>query len=91
MLSVPGAFQLGHDARDQFLGVGEALADDLDVHGWFAGLAGALAVDAVLAYQHQGVGQQIQGDGQTPALQAHAEFVLFKGVFTIVINGHASW
>ncbi len=72
------------------LGVGQALTDDLDVHGRLAGLAGALAINPMLTHQHQRIRQQIQGDGQTPALQAHAKLVLFEGVFAIVIDGHAS-
>ncbi len=47
-----------HDVLDtSSFRIGETFTDELDVHRRLAGLPGALAVDSVLAHQHQGVGQ----------------------------------
>ena len=48
-------FELTHHIDYQFLGIGEAFGNQLYVHGGLAGLAGALAIDSVLSYQHQGI------------------------------------
>ena len=78
-----------HHTGNQLLGVGDALVDQLNVHGGLARLPRALAIDAVLADQHQGVGQQIERDRQTSPLPPHLEFVLFEGVLAVVEDGHA--
>src|SRR5579863_377918 len=64
------------------------MCDHLDIHGRHAGLAGALAIDAMLSHQHQRVGQKIERNGQPPALEAHPEFVFFEGIFAVVIDRH---
>jgi hypothetical protein len=62
----------------------------LDVHGGFAGLASALAINAVLAGEDKGVGEQVEGNGKAAALDAHAELMLFKRFAVVFPNGHAS-
>ena len=81
---------LRHYAGDQLLGVGDGFADQLHVHGGLAGLARALAVDAVLAHQHQRVGQHVERDRELAARLAHHEFVLFEFVAALVVNAHDS-
>src|SRR5690349_19718886 len=49
--------QLRHHALDERLRVIQILHDDLDVHGWLADLARALAIDAVLADEGECVSQ----------------------------------
>src|SRR6185312_8302257 len=57
------AQNLFHHACDQLLRVAKALRNDLDVHRWFSGLPGALAIAAVLSHPPHRVCQQVQSDG----------------------------
>jgi hypothetical protein len=63
------AFQLFHHAADQLFRVADGPRDHLDVHSGFTGLAGTLAIDAVLPYQYQRIGQDVQRDRQ-PSVRA---------------------
>ena len=60
------------NAGDQFLGIRQAFRNHLDIHRRLAGLARALAIDAVLAHQHQGVRDAIQGDRQAARVHGPA-------------------
>src|SRR5436305_4050434 len=82
------SFQFGHDAGDQLFGVADGLGDDLDIHGRFAWRAGALAIDAVLAYQHQRVRENIEGNGELTARFPHHEFVLFQLLAALFVYAH---
>ena len=62
---------------------------NLNVHGRFPGLPGALAVDSVLADQHHRIGQQIERDRKAAAFQPHAKFVFFECLAAVVIDGHS--
>lgn len=64
--------------KDQFLRFVHALEDDLQVHCWFIGLTDAGAIDAMLAYKDERVGQEVRGHGKFAARGAHLEFVLFE-------------
>ena len=67
------------------------MQDDLQIHGGFIGLADAGAVDAVLADEDEGVGQQVRGHGEFAAGAAHLEFVAFElfliHVFLSILEG----
>ena len=76
------------DAGDELFGVRKALGDELDVHGRFAELTDALAVDSVLADEHQSIGDAVEGDGEATAVAAHHEFVLFEIFATLLVNRH---
>src|SRR5262249_35902319 len=83
-------FDLGHGADHEFLGVGEALRDELDVHGGFAPLSGALAIETLRSGEDKRICQQIECDGETSTLNTHAKLVFFKGIAAIFPDGHAS-
>ena len=46
------------------------------------------AVDAVLADQGQGVGEDVERNGKPAAFQAHHEFVFLEFVFAVLEDGH---
>src|SRR3989442_1494254 len=71
-------FQILHDAGDQLLGVADRLRNDLDIHSRLAGSACALAIDAVLPYQHQRIGEHVERNGKLAARLAHHELVLLQ-------------
>ena len=81
-----GAHRLGvssivppfHRLQNQLLRLIHALQNNLQIHGRFIGLPNAGAIDAVLANQHERVGQQVRGHGEFAARAAHLEFVPFK-------------
>lgn len=77
-----------HDALNQFLGVFEIFHDQLHIHDWLPGPALALAVDAMLADECHGVGDQIEGHGEAPAGHAHAQFKMLKFCLFFVEDGH---
>ena len=62
--------------------------DHLDIHRGFARLARALAVDAVLADEHEGVCEQIEGDGKASALWTHHELVVVEFAGFVFIHRH---
>ena len=64
-----------HHAADEFFGAVDGLQNDLQVHGRLARLAGALAINSVLANQDQGISKQVKADRQASAGHAHHEFV----------------
>jgi len=64
--------------------------DDLNIHGRFARLTSALAIDAVLAHQHQRIRDQIERHRQASPLQSHPKFVFFERGLAVVIDRHAS-
>lgn len=80
-----------HRPQNEFLGFIHALEDDLQIHRWFVGLADAGAVDAVLAYQDEGVRQEVRGHGEFPSRGAHLKFVTFQllliHVFLSILEG----
>ena len=59
----------------------------MEVHGGLAGLAGALAIDAVLADERQGVGEEVLGHGEAAALNAVLEFQFFEFFGSFFIDG----
>ena len=77
-----------HHAADQVFGIHNLLSDDLNIHGGLARLACALAIHAVLADQHQGIGQQIERDGKPPAGNTHHELVFFELFATLFVYAH---
>jgi len=80
--------QLFHHALDQFLGVGQALHDDLDVHHGPAGPALALAIDAVLANKRHCICDRVHGHGEPPARHAHHGLVVFQFFLLLVEYRH---
>ena len=80
--------QLFHHALDQFLGIGETLHNELNVHHGLARLALALAVDAVLAHERHGIGDGVHGDGQPAAGNAHHGLVMLQFFLLFVEYGH---
>src|ERR1022692_830493 len=83
-----GVFELRHHSGDQFLGVADRFADDLDIHRRLAGRAGALAVDAVLSHEHQRVGEDIERDGEPAARHPHHELMLFQFFAALFVDTH---
>jgi hypothetical protein len=61
----------------------DALEDELDVHRGLAGLAGALAVHAMLADEDEGVGKDVQGDGEAAGLEAELKLAALELFFSI--------
>src|ERR1700745_1270168 len=84
------SLQLLHHALNQFLRVGEALHYHLHVHDRLAGPALALAVDAVLADQGHGVGDQVHGDRETAAGHAHHGLVMLEFFVLVFEYRHGS-
>src|SRR5581483_5738989 len=63
---LPG-FQFFHYAADEFLGIVELFHDEMDIHDRTAWPTLAPAIDAMLAHQCHGVGDQVHGHGQPAA------------------------
>src|SRR5467141_2469425 len=80
--------QFLHRALHQLLGVGELLEDERDVHLRLAGKPLAPAIDAVLSYEREGVGEQIQRDGEPPTRGTHHRLVAFERVAMPIVNRH---
>jgi hypothetical protein len=55
--------------------------------GW---VTGGGAVDAMLAYKDERIGEHVEGHGETPALAAHHELMLFQLLALFVKDCHAS-
>ena len=51
-------------------------------------MARALAIHAVLADEHQSIGQQIERDGEPPAGNTHHELVFFELFATLFVYAH---
>src|SRR5215813_13255087 len=83
-------FQIGHDAGDQLLGIADRFDDYLDIHGRPARRSGALAVDSVLADQHQRVGKNVERNGKLSARLPHHELVLLELVAPLFVDTHVS-
>jgi hypothetical protein len=75
---LPVSLEFRHHAADQILRVHNGFRNDLNVHRRFSRLACTLAVNAVLADQHQRVGENVQRDGQAASRNTHHKFVLFE-------------
>src|SRR5438270_8291893 len=84
------SLQLLHHALNQFLRIGEALHDHLHVHDWLAGPALALAVDSMLADEGHGVGDQVHGDGEAAAGNAHHGLVVLEFFMLVFEYRHGS-
>ncbi len=69
---------------DEVLGTLDLLLDDLEV----AGGVGAVAVDGVLVDEDEGVGEDVEGDGQAAAGGAGLELFVFEGLVAVVEDGH---
>src|SRR5712691_5762147 len=80
--------QFLHRALHQLLGVGELLEDERDVHLRLAGKPLAPAIDAVLSHEREGVGEQIQRDGEPPTRGTHHRLVAFERVAMLIVNRH---
>ena len=73
-------FKFGHHACNQIFRVNNRLGDDLNIHGRFARLAHALAIDAMLSNQDQCVSQDVESNGEPSARHTHHEFMFFDFV-----------
>jgi hypothetical protein len=80
--------QLFHHALDQLFCVGQILHDELHVHYRLARPALALAIDAVLADEGHGIGDEVHGDCEPSTGHTHAGFEVFKLFLLFVENGH---
>jgi hypothetical protein len=85
-IAIPSFF---HHALDEFLGVGEIFHNQLHIHDRLAGPALALAVDAMLADERHGVGDEIHGDGEASAEHTHAGFEVFQLFLLFLEDSHA--
>jgi len=77
-----------HHTLNQLFGVGEVFHDELHIHDRLAGPALALAVDAMLADEGHGVGDQVHGDSEASAGHAHADFEVLEFFLLFVEDGH---
>ncbi len=89
-LCLPLLFERGHDGLDEGFGSVDAFKHGLKVEPGRGGIAVGDAVDAVLAGEDEGVGEQVEGDGEASAVGAHHEFVTLQFVAFFVEDGHAA-
>src|SRR5579863_8562917 len=82
--------QLFHDGLDQRFGAFHAFEHGLEVEGGLGWIAVRCAVDAVLAYEDERVREQVEGNSQTPAFEAHHELMLLNLAVLLVEYIHAS-
>lgn len=68
--------EAGEDGGEEFLGLLDGSGDEFDVAGGAA--AGGAAIDAMLAGEDEGVGEEIEGDGETAGVGAALEFAALK-------------
>lgn len=83
------ALQFDHDGSNQFFSIGDAFLHNLHVHGGFTGLAGTLAIDAVLSDEDEGVGEEVEGEGEAASFLPHLEFVAIEVGGTLLEDGHS--
>lgn len=79
-----------HHALDEFFGLGQFSRDELNVHGGPFGVAGTVAVNAVLADEDEGVGHEVKRDGQAAAVWAHHGFEVIEFLAVLIEDGHRS-
>ncbi len=89
-----GAGSLGfldflHGALDKILGADQAGEHHLNIHGGLGGVAGTGAVNAVLADEDEGVGEDIEGEGEFAAGGAHLKFEAFEFFLSFAKNVHS--
>jgi len=82
-------FQLFHHTLNEFLRIGKALHDQLDVHDRLPGPALALAIDTVLADKGHGVGDGVHSDGEASAGHAHHGLVVLQFFLFLVEYWHS--
>ena len=80
----PHLLDLVHRALEQLFRIVELLEDERDVHLRLTGESFAAAVDAVLADERQRIGQQIDRDGEPPAITPHHRLVHFQRVAVLI-------
>ena len=81
--------QFPHHADHELFRVRQAFVDQLDVHRRFARLAGALAIDAVLSDEDEGVGEEVEGEGEAASFLPHLEFVAIEVGGALLEDGHS--
>src|SRR5262249_17027665 len=74
----------------QILGVADRLGDELNIHRRLARLPRTLTINAVLAHQHERVGQHVERHSEPPARHAHHEFVFFELFAPLFVNAHVT-
>ena len=75
---------MGHDGLDEGFCAFDAAGDGLEIEAGLRGIAVGDAVDAVLSGEDEGVGEQVEGDGEAAAVGAHHEFVVVElGAFFV--------
>src|SRR5579859_3968835 len=77
-----------HHRLHQFLGVHQLLRDHPNIHRRNRRIALAGAIDAVLAHQHQRIGQAVQSHRQPSAFLAEHLFVVLQFVLVFSKCGH---
>ena len=76
--------ELFHNGLDEGFGAFHAGENGLQIEGRLCRVAARGAVDAMLADHDEGIGEQVEGDGEAAALGAHHELVLFElGAFFV--------
>jgi len=84
---------VGHDGLDEGFCARDAAGDGLEIEAGLRGIAVGDAVDAVLSGEDEGVGEQVEGDGEAAAVRAHHEFVVveFGAFFVEDVHVCAPW
>lgn len=76
--AIGGGIEAEQDRGEEFLGLLDGGGDEFDVARGTA--AGGAAIDAVLAGENEGVGEEIEGDGEAAGVGAALEFAAFQFV-----------
>ena len=82
------ALELFHHTRNELFGVGNAFQDKLDIHRRLTWLPSTLAIDAMLAHQDEGIGQNVQCQGKPATRNAHLRLVILELFPAFLIYGH---
>src|ERR1700694_1440405 len=80
--------QIFHHALNELLGLSQFVCDDLNVHGRLGGIAMAVAIDSVLAYQHHRVRHAVKRHREASAMGPQHLFVVLDLFLVVVKCGH---
>jgi hypothetical protein len=71
----------------QPLRVFDLTENEADIHGGLLGVALASAVDAMLADQREGIGQDIEGGCEPPSYRAQLKLIALAGFVIVLQHG----
>src|SRR5271168_5030543 len=70
--------ELLHDRLNQLFGAGDFAQNGFQAERGLGGVARGSAINSVLADQDQGIGEHVEGHGETAALSPHHELEMFQ-------------